>query len=182
MSPLTESIGVHDNLLEGSVLATRGGSILDDLGRVHVVSESKTTTGLLGNGELVTGNHLDLDTKGLGIVDGLLSVVTRGVEDGEKTDELEASSGGVLLLRVANNLLEGDSESTKTTAGELLDVLLKLVLHLRGLVASADWERKQSATELTMSKTGMGTPDSLSMMIPVIPLVTRLTAPVDSSM
>lgn len=104
----------------------------------HVITKSESSAGLLGNSELITGDHLDLDTKELSVVDSLLGIVTRRVEDGEKTDELEASTLGTLLLRVADNLLESDSESSETSSGKLFNVLLELVLHLRGLVPGAD--------------------------------------------
>jgi hypothetical protein len=160
-----ESIGVHDHLVERGVLSSSGGSVLENLSRVHVVSKSESSSGLLSDGELISSNHLDLDSEGLSVVDGLLGVVTglerdceggggtrsaqvcarrtkqkatHRVEDGEKSDKLESGSLSVLLLRVSDNLLEGDSESSKSSSGELLDVLLELVLHLGGLVPGAD--------------------------------------------
>jgi hypothetical protein len=43
-----ETVGVHDHLIEGGILSTGGGSVLEDLGRVHVVTESESSSGLLG--------------------------------------------------------------------------------------------------------------------------------------
>jgi hypothetical protein len=40
---------------------------------------------------LISSNHLDLDAERERIVDRLLGVLTRGVEDREQADELEAS-------------------------------------------------------------------------------------------
>jgi len=124
-----ESVRVHDHLVEREVLAAWGRTLLENLGGVHVVTETKTTTGLLGNGKLVTGNHLDLDTEGHGVVNGLLGVRTWGVEDGEETDELEAVTLRVLL--VTHDVLVGNGKSAETTTGKLLNVMLQLVLHLR---------------------------------------------------
>jgi hypothetical protein len=132
-----ESIGVHDHLVERAVLASLGEtSSLHDLGGVHVVSETETATGLLGDSELITGNHLDPDSERLSVVDGLLGVLARRVEDGEKTDELESVSGVVLVS--GRDVLVGDGECTETTKSELLNVLLKLILDLGGLVAGAE--------------------------------------------
>ena len=59
----------------------------------------------------------------------------RGVEDGEKTDELEAVT--LTLGIVTVNLLVGNRESTETTLSELLDIGLETILDLVGLVARA---------------------------------------------
>jgi hypothetical protein len=104
--------------------------------RTYVVSETETTSGLLSDSELVTGDHLDLDSEELGVVDGLLGVLTRGVEDGEKADELKAVTLSVLV--VGGDVLEGDGERTKSSESKLFDVLLELVLNLGALVAGAE--------------------------------------------
>jgi hypothetical protein len=124
-----------------------------------VVTEAETTASLLGNGELVTGNHLDLDTESHGVVDGLLGVGSRGVEDGKETDELEAAALRVLLL--AQNVFVSHGESTETTAGKLLDVGLELVLEFRGLVAGAELDDDTSHTlggarELAIGRVAVG--------------------------
>ena len=129
----SETIGVHDHLVEVGVLSTGLGTVLENLSGVHVVTKTESSTGLLSNSELVTGNHLDLDTESHGIVDGLLGVGSGRVEDGQKTDKLESSSGGVLLSTV--DVLVSDSESSETSSGELLDIGLELVLKLVGLVS-----------------------------------------------
>jgi hypothetical protein len=54
-----------------------------------MVTDSETTTGVLCDSELVTSDHLDLDTESLRIVDGLLGIVMGRIEDAEETDRLE---------------------------------------------------------------------------------------------
>lgn len=133
----SESVGVEDHLVERQVLAALGeASGLEDLGGVHVVSETETTSSLLGDGKLISGDHLDLDSERLSVVDGLLGVLARGVVDGEESDELEAVA---LVGHVAGgNVLERDGERAETASGKLLDVLLELVLDLGRLVAGAE--------------------------------------------
>lgn len=149
-----ESIRVHDHLVESAVLAVGGeSSSLHNLSGVHVVSQAETTSGLLGNGELVTGNHLDANTESLSVVDGLLGVITGRVEDGEESDELESVSGLVDLA--GGNVLVGDGEGTESTGGELLDVLLELVLNLGGLVAGAEVDDDTLENEKAKSGTAL---------------------------
>jgi len=131
----SETIGVHDHLVEVGVLAAGGGTILQDTGRVHVVTHTKTTASLLSDSELVTSDHLDLDTESLSLVDGLLGVITGRIEDGEKTNKLESVALSLEVVTV--DLLVGNSESTETTEGVLLNVGLETVLELFILVASA---------------------------------------------
>jgi len=109
-----------------------------------VVTKPKTTTSLLSDSKLITGNHLDLDTESHGIVDGLLGVGTGRVEDGQKTDKLETGTWGVGSRTV--DLLVSDSESTETTTGKLLNIVLKLVLELVGLVAGTEFDNDTSHT------------------------------------
>lgn len=133
----SESIGVHDHLIEVGVLGSGlETSSLHNLGGVHVISETETATGLLGDSELISSHHLDADTESLSVVDGLLGVVTGRVEDGEESDELESVSGLVDLA--GRNVLVGDGEGTESTGGELLNIALELVLNLGGLVAGAE--------------------------------------------
>jgi hypothetical protein len=79
----SESIGIHDHFIKSSVLSTGDGSLLEDLGGVHVVSKTQSSTGFLGNSELITGNHLDLDTESHGVIDSLLGVGTGRIKDGQ---------------------------------------------------------------------------------------------------
>jgi hypothetical protein len=181
-----ETVGVEDHLVESQVLAAgreatglenlsgvllrRGKSVRDNEmgarareGTNHVVTESETTSGLLGDSKLVTSNHLDANTESLSLVDGLLGVVTGRVVDGEETDELETVtlSEGV----AGRNVLDSDGEGTKTTGSELLNVLLESVLDLSGLVAGAELdddtghtceeERKKSVSRERKEAEGM---------------------------
>ena len=131
-----ETVGVQDHLVQGGMLATGGGSVLQDLGGVHVVTQTETTTGFFSDGELITGDHLDPDTEKESIVDGLLGVLTGRVEDGEETDEFETVT--LSLVVVTFNFLESDSKSTEATHGEFLDVSLEPILDFLGLVAAAE--------------------------------------------
>jgi hypothetical protein len=140
----SETIGVHDHFVKSSVLGTRGGSLLEDLGGVHVVTKTESSTSLLGNSKLITGNHLDLDTESHGVVDGLLGVGTGRVEDGQKTDELETVTLGSLV--VSGNILESDSEGSETSSGKLLDVGLELVFELVVLASGTDVDDDTSHT------------------------------------
>lgn len=45
----SETIGIHDHLVESTVLASGLGTILEDLSGVHVVAETETTASLLRN-------------------------------------------------------------------------------------------------------------------------------------
>jgi hypothetical protein len=55
-----ETIGIQDHLVERCVLASRGGPILQNLSEV---AQTKTTSSFLSDGELIAGNHLDLNTE-----------------------------------------------------------------------------------------------------------------------
>lgn len=134
----SETVGVEDHVIEGSVLSTGGGAVLENLGGVHVVTKSKTTSSLLCDSELITGNHLNLDTEGHGVVDSLLGILTGRVEDGEETDELEAVA--LLLVIVSLKLLVCNSERTETTGCVFLNVSLEPVLEVLGLVAGAEFD------------------------------------------
>ena len=101
-----------------------------------MVTETETTASLLGDGELVTGRHLDLDAEGDGVVDRLLGVLARRVVDREQTDELEAIAS--VLLVAGRDVLHRNRERTQTATGKLLDVSLELVLELGRLVARAE--------------------------------------------
>ena len=131
----SETVRIEDHLVEGRMLATGGGAVLETLGGVHVVTEAETTSSLLRDSELITGNHLDLDAEHERVVDGLLGILTGRVEDGEQTDKLKAIA--LLLVFIALKLLVRNSERAETTGSVLLDVDLVPVLELLGLVVSA---------------------------------------------
>ena len=130
-----ETIGVQDHLVQVGMLATGGGSVLQDLGGIHVVTQTKTTSSFFSDGELITGDHLDSYTEKESIINGLLGVLTGRVEDGEETDEFETVT--LSLVVVTLDFLGSDSEGTETTGGKFLDVILESVLDLVGLVAGA---------------------------------------------
>lgn len=139
-----ETIGVHDHLVKVGVLATRLGTFLQNLSGVHVVTKTKSSTGFLSDSKLVTSDHLNLDTESHSVVNCLLSVGSRRVEDGKKTDKLETVtlSGGV----ITKNILVSDSESTETTSSKLLNISLKLVFKLVGLATGTEFNNNTSHT------------------------------------
>ena len=139
-----ETIGIHDHLVQAGVLSTGSRAVLEHLGRVHVITQAETTSSFLCDSELITGNHLDANTEGKGIVNGLLGIVTGGIVDGEETDEFESITVSLEIVTV--NFLKGNSESAETTSGVLLDILLKTVLDVVGLVAGAKFDDDTSHT------------------------------------
>ena len=132
----SEAVRVEDHRVERRMLASWLGALLEHLRRVHVVTQSKTTSSLLCDCELVTSNHLDLDTEGHSVIDRLLGIRTRRVENGKQTNELEAVALSSMIISI--QLLVRDSQSTETALRKLLDVGLETVLDLLGLVARAE--------------------------------------------
>ena len=130
-----ETVGIQNHFVQGGMLAAGGRSVLQNLGGIHVIAQTETTTRFLRDGELVTSNHLDPDTESDGIVDGLLGIFTGRVEDGEETDELETIALSLVIITV--EFFESNGQSTETTGGEFFNVSLKPVLDVFGLVASA---------------------------------------------
>ena len=108
-----KTIDVQNHLVEGAVLAARGGSILQNLGGVHVVAQTETTSSFLRNGELITGDHLDLDTESHGIVDGLLGILSGRIEDRKETDKLETVTLSIVIITL--DFLESGGQGTETT-------------------------------------------------------------------
>jgi hypothetical protein len=53
---------------------------------------------VLCDSELITSKHLDLDTERDSGVDGLLSIVTGRIDDGEEADEFKAITSPSCLL------------------------------------------------------------------------------------
>ena len=131
----SEAVRIQNHFVEGSVPAARSGTVLQDLCGVHMVTQAKTTSSLLRNSELVTGNHLDPDTESNGIVDGLLGIVTGGIENGEETDELETVAFSLVIIAI--DFLESNGQGTETAHGEFLDVGFKPVLDVFGFVTRA---------------------------------------------
>lgn len=103
---LSETIGTLNEI----VLSRAGKTTVDELGRVvDLGTKSKHLAGLLGDSDSVTSQHLDGNTKLLGLDDGLGSVLTGRVEHGKHTEE---NPWAVVLL-------VSDTEGTETTTSEL---------------------------------------------------------------
>lgn len=110
----SETVG----LLNEVVLGRAGKTTVDQtLGVVDLGAKSKHLAGFLGNGNSVTSQHLDSETKVLGFGDGVGSVLTRGVEHGVHAQQLP----GLTLL------LDSNTKRTETTAGEFGRLLTELV-------------------------------------------------------
>jgi len=121
-----------------------------------VVTEAKATTRFLGNGELITGDHLDFDTKGEGIIDGLLGVCAGRIEDGKESNEFKPVTLSVVV--VALEFLISNGKGTETTEAN----------------SSTSASRRFSISSVLLRVQS-------SMMIPVMPLVTRFSLPDASS-
>jgi len=108
---LSETVG----LLNQVVLTRTSETAVDQtVSVVDLGTQSKHLAGLLGNGDGVTSQHLDGQTKVLGLSDGVGSVLTGRVEHGQHAEQLP----GLTLL------LDSDTQGTETTAGELGGLLL----------------------------------------------------------
>ena len=141
-----ETVGVHDHFVQVLEFRVWSGAVLEHLGSVHVVTQTETSTGFLCDSELVTSNHLNLDTEANGVINGLLGVGTRGVKDGEQTDELETGSLHVFLELGTRDILVGDSKSTETTSSVFFNIGFQLVLETVGLVSGAEFDNDTSHT------------------------------------
>ena len=83
----------------------------DELFRVVDVGfEAELLAGLLGDGDSITSEHLDVDTEVVGFTDGAGRVGTGRVEHAEHTEELPLFAF----------LLRGDTKGSETASGELL--------------------------------------------------------------
>lgn len=133
-----ESIGIHDHFIQVGVLGTGSGSILQDLGGVHVVTQTQSSTGFLGDSKLITSDHLDLDTESLSVVDGLLGVGSRRIEDGKKTDKFETVT--LSIRGVTHDFFEGNGQGSETSSSELFDVVFELIFDFGGLVSGAKFD------------------------------------------
>lgn len=111
---LGENFSETVGLLNKVVLGRAGKTTVDETLRVvDLGRESKHLAGFLGDGNSVTSQHLDSETKVLGFGDGVGSVLTRGVEHGVHAQQLP----GLTLL------LDSNTKRTETTAGELIRLL-----------------------------------------------------------
>lgn len=94
--------------MESSGLASRGGSVFEHLSGLRMVSKPETTSNFLSDSELITSNHLDLESKSESIVDSLFGIVTGRVEDSEETDKFESIAFSFML--VMGEFLVSDSQ------------------------------------------------------------------------
>ncbi|KAI7862127.1 hypothetical protein BDF14DRAFT_140553 [Spinellus fusiger] len=111
-------------------------SFLEGLGQEHVITHTETTTGFLGNGELITSNHLHLHTESNSTVNGFLGVRARGVIDGEETNETHAETFTFHIT--AGNFIHSHSQSTETTTGKFIYIIVQGLDLFFGLVAGAE--------------------------------------------
>ncbi|TLD30651.1 hypothetical protein PspLS_02350 [Pyricularia sp. CBS 133598] len=92
---------------------------------VNLGTHGKHAASLLGDSDGVTSKHLNGETESLSLSDGLGGVLTGRVEERKHAEHLPGAIG----------LLDGNSERTETTAGELGSLLLEETLLLLGAVA-----------------------------------------------
>ena len=113
----SKAIGLLDKLVNGEAggviapLAEEGG------GRVHVSAHPKPAPSLFGNGKLVAGDHLDVNTKIKGTADGLGTVMPRRIEEGQETQKLPWATS--TLLACFRHLLPRHTKSTEAAVGKL---------------------------------------------------------------
>src|SRR5690606_10701064 len=64
----SETIGLKTKLINSirCDIIVRGGAITENRGVEHMITHVQATTGFLCNGKLISCDHLDLDTQGLG--------------------------------------------------------------------------------------------------------------------
>src|SRR5258708_36990135 len=84
----SEPICIHNHLIPAEMPATRDRTTLEHFGWIHVITQPETTTCFLCDGKLITCDHLTLNTERQCIVNGLLSIHTRRIEDSQKTNKL----------------------------------------------------------------------------------------------
>jgi hypothetical protein len=89
---------------------------------VNVGAKTELAGSLTGNTDSVTSQHLDGETKALGLVDGAGGIVTRGVRARHDAENLPR----------ATLTLAGNTKRTETTGGELGDTVLVGLVDLLG--------------------------------------------------
>lgn len=100
--------------LDQVVLSSTGETAVNELGRVvDLGSEGKHLAGFLSDSDSITSQHLDGDTELLGFDDSLGSILTRGVEHRQETEE---DPWAIVDL-------VSDTERTETTASEISSLL-----------------------------------------------------------
>ncbi|TLD16715.1 uncharacterized protein PgNI_01314 [Pyricularia grisea] len=123
---LGENFGKTISALAKVVDSAASHVAVEELVRVvNLGTHGKHAAGLLGDSNGVTSKHLDGETESLSLSDGLGGILTGRVEEGKHAKHLPGAIG----------LLDGNSERTETTAGELGGLLLEETLLLVGAVA-----------------------------------------------
>lgn len=56
----SETVGIQNHV---GMAASRGRTGLQDLGGIQMAAQTETTSGIVRNGELITGDRLDLDAE-----------------------------------------------------------------------------------------------------------------------
>ena len=125
------------NLCSGNTWA-KPSAVLDGLGRrrgllaldvakaggiENVAAHAERLGGLLGDGQRIARDHLDLHAHLTCRRDGCLGVLPRRVEQGQHAKKLPR----------ALSLGPGHAQGAKTACGELVDGLVDVRLHLRGI-------------------------------------------------
>lgn len=111
---LSETISSLDEVVHlraGHVTAT---AETETLSVVNVCAETELAGSLTSDTDGITSQHLDGQTQSLGLVDGLRSVVTRGVRARHNSEDLPRA-----LTTLASN-----TEGTESTGGELSNLVL----------------------------------------------------------
>lgn len=126
---LGENFGETVSALAKVVDSAAGHVAVKELvGVVNLGTHGKHAASLLGDSDGVTSKHLDRETESLSLGDGLGGILTGRVEEGKHAEHLPGAIG----------LLDGDSERSETTAGELGGLLFEETLLLLGAVADGE--------------------------------------------
>ncbi|ROV95796.1 hypothetical protein VPNG_08757 [Cytospora leucostoma] len=119
---LGETIGSLDEVVHLGTGHVTAATETETLSVVDVGTKTELAGSLTGDTNGVTSQHLDGQTQSLGLVDGLSSVVTRGVGAGHDTQDLPRT-----LTTLASN-----TKRTETTGGEFGDLVLVGLVDLLG--------------------------------------------------
>jgi hypothetical protein len=126
---LGETIGSLDEIVDLRTGHVTTATKAETLRVVDVGTETELARSLTSNADGVTSKHLDGKTKVLGLVDGAVGIVTRGVRAGHNTENLPRALA----------TLAGNTKRTETTGSELSNlVLVGLVDLLRDGVVLSD--------------------------------------------
>lgn len=119
---LCETIGSLDKVIDLGAGHGATTTETETLSVVDVGTEAELTRSLTGNANGITSQHLDGETEGLGLVDGLVGVVTRGVRARHDSENLPRA-----LTTLASN-----TKRTETTGSELGNLVLVVGINLLG--------------------------------------------------